>query len=46
VRGPSIFKVVLHADQANVLQDLLSREPLIAKTMLRPALVEEPRERP
>jgi hypothetical protein len=30
-----------------VLQDvLLSSEPLIAKTMLRPALVEEPRERP
>ena len=38
---------VLHADEANVLQNLLlSSEPLIAKTMLRPVLVEEPRERP
>ena len=48
VRSRTLVRtLVLHADQANVLQDvLLSSEPLIAKTMLRPALVEEPRERP
>lgn len=48
VRARTLVRtLVLHADQANVLQDvLLSSEPLIAKTMLRPALVEEPRERP
>jgi NADH dehydrogenase len=46
VRARTLVRtLVLHADQANVLQDvLLSSEPLIAKTMLRPALVEEPRE--
>ena len=48
VRSRTLVRtLVLRADQANVLQDLLlSSEPLIAKTMLRPALVEEPRERP
>jgi hypothetical protein len=48
VRSRTLVRtLVLHADQANVLQDLLlSSEPLIAKTVMRPALVEEPRESP